>query len=67
MKFLGVLSLTSKNSPPNKSLRIRSPGKEGQNTWVRKSLGFDNSTKQGEFSKAVHFLVRSRCNINWEL
>ena len=41
-KFLGVLSPTSKNSPPNKLLRIRSPGKEGQNTWVRESLGFDN-------------------------
>lgn len=63
-KFLAVLSPTSKSSPPNKSSRIRSPGKEGQNTWVRKSLGFDNSTKQGEFSKAMHSHLLSRCNVD---
>ena len=62
-KFLAVLSPTSKGSPPNKSLRIRSPGKEGQNTRVRKSLGFDNSTKQGTFSTAVYSHVLSRCNV----
>ena len=63
-KFLAVLSPTSKSSPPNKSSRIRSPGKEGQNTWVRKSLGFDNSRKQGEFSKAMHSHLLSRCNVD---
>ena len=63
-KFLAVLSLMSKSSPPNKSSRIRSPGKEGQNTWVRKSLGFDNSTKQGEFSKAMYSHLLSRCNVD---
>ena len=63
-KFLVVLLLTSKSSPPNKSSRIRSPGKEGQNTWVRKSLGFDNSTKQGEFSKAMYSHLLSRCNVD---
>ena len=62
-KFLVVLSLTSKSSPPNKSSSIRSPGKEGQNTWVRKSLGFDNSTKQGEFSKAMYSHLLSWCNV----
>jgi len=31
---------------------------------VKKSLGFDNSTKQGEFSKAMHFHVLSLCNVN---
>ena len=61
---LRFFSSTSKSGPPNKSLRILSPGEEGQGTRVRKSLGFDNSTKQGEFSKPVHFHVLSRCNVN---
>ena len=61
---LRFFSSTSKSSPPNKSLRFPLPGKKGQDTRVRKSLEFDNSTKQGEFSKPVHFHVLTQCNVN---
>ena len=63
-KFDAILS-PARSSPLNrKSLRIRSPIEQRNRPTSRKSLGFDNGTNPGEFSRAVHSNVLSQCNVD---
>ena len=71
-KLLDVLSPAARSSPPNrKSVRTNSPETkrnekvmEASNVKSKKSLQFDDRGKTGDFFRAVHCNVLSKCNID---
>ena len=63
-KFGSVLQSPARSSPPNKSLRTQSPGKERNLARSRKSLGFQESGKAAEFARGVYSNVLSNYNVD---